>query len=102
MELQTFIEREIAADPFFILPSSVPNLIVAHPMFRYQDPKLAGWKAGLKTAVWFLANNSELHTYLEFIMKYSVVTTKFVFVFVNLYLFEISNGNHAKLYENVV
>jgi hypothetical protein len=43
MELQTFIEREIAADPFFILPSSVPN--------RYQDPKLAGWKAGLKTTV---------------------------------------------------
>jgi hypothetical protein len=29
MELQIFIEREIAADPFFILPSSVPNLIVA-------------------------------------------------------------------------
>jgi hypothetical protein len=51
MELQTFIERENAADPFFILPSSVPNLIVAHPMFRYQDQKLAGWKAGLKTAV---------------------------------------------------
>jgi hypothetical protein len=39
-------------------------------------------------------------TYLEFIMKYSVVTTKFVFVFVNL--FESSYGNHAKLYENVV
>jgi hypothetical protein len=51
MELQTLLEREIAAYPFFILPSSVPNLIVAHPLFRYQDSKLAGWKAGLKMAV---------------------------------------------------
>jgi hypothetical protein len=31
---------------------------VAHPLFRYKDPKLAGWKAssngivGLKMAVW--------------------------------------------------
>jgi hypothetical protein len=51
MEFQTLFEREIAADLFFILPSSVPNLIVAHPLFRYQIPKLAGWKAGLKMAM---------------------------------------------------
>jgi hypothetical protein len=61
MELQTLIKWESAADSFFIrikrrLPSSVPNL-VAHPLFRYQDPNLVGWKdgsngiVGLKMAV---------------------------------------------------
>ncbi len=39
--------------------SFVPYLIVAHPLFRYQDPNLAGWKdgsngiVGLKMAVCF-------------------------------------------------
>jgi hypothetical protein len=28
------------------IPSSVPKLIVAHPLFRYEDPNQAGWKAG--------------------------------------------------------
>jgi hypothetical protein len=48
VELQTLFKRENAADPFFkrTLPSFVPNLIVAHPLFRYQDPNLAGWKTG--------------------------------------------------------
>ncbi len=26
--------------------SFVPNLTAAHPLFLYQDPNLAGWKAG--------------------------------------------------------
>jgi hypothetical protein len=56
MELQTLFKRESAADPFFIIikgiiPSSVPKLIMAHPLFRYQDPNLAVWKAGSKGIV---------------------------------------------------
>ncbi len=67
MELYTLFSRKSAADPFFvrikwIIPSSVPKLIVAHPLFRYQDPNLAVWNAGskgivgLNMAVWKCAN----------------------------------------------
>jgi hypothetical protein len=49
--LQTLFKRESAAESILQknqmnIPSSVPKLIVAHPLFRYEDPNQAGWKAG--------------------------------------------------------
>jgi hypothetical protein len=48
MELQTLFKRESVADPFFIrimqiIPSSVPILIMAYPLFHTRIPT---WRAG--------------------------------------------------------
>ncbi len=42
------------------IPSSVPKLIVAHPLFRYEDPNQAGWKAGSNEIVGLHKNGGVL------------------------------------------
>jgi hypothetical protein len=55
MELQTLFKRESVADPFFI--RTYNSLLYSYlnsgvPSVPYQDPNLAGWKAGSNGLKW--------------------------------------------------